>query len=240
MYCDVVLLGGGSRCVRRRLSFWQPPWRAPPPARARSPRPGSPRGSPPATARAAKSAGFGALWVANAGDATIARIDPATNKVTGEVQGRQGPVRSRLGRRRALDRRLRHEHGRARRPGADEGGRADPDRAELLGRRVRRRARSGRRASSTARSAGSTRRRTRSSRRSRPARGRARCGTARGAIWVGNGVGKNVWRIDPATNKARAVPDRAARPGLPRRLRSRALGGGELGLARAADRPAGR
>jgi len=27
-----------------------------------------------------------------------------------------------------------------------------------------------------------------------------------GAIWVGNGAGKNVWRIDPATNKARAVP----------------------------------
>ena len=27
-----------------------------------------------------------------------------------------------------------------------------------------------------------------------------------GAIWVGNGKGKNIWRIDPATNKAKAIP----------------------------------
>ena len=33
-----------------------------------------------------EGAGFGALWVSNIRDATIARIDPATNKVTGKVQ----------------------------------------------------------------------------------------------------------------------------------------------------------
>jgi DNA-binding beta-propeller fold protein YncE len=27
-----------------------------------------------------------------------------------------------------------------------------------------------------------------------------------GAVWVGNATGRNIWRIDPATNNARAVP----------------------------------
>jgi virginiamycin B lyase len=33
-----------------------------------------------------EGSGFGAVWVSNIRDATIARIDPATNRVTGKVQ----------------------------------------------------------------------------------------------------------------------------------------------------------
>jgi YVTN family beta-propeller protein len=46
---------------------------------------------PSGMAPCSENAGFGAMWVSNAVDATIARIDPATNKVTGVAKVGKGP-----------------------------------------------------------------------------------------------------------------------------------------------------
>ena len=93
---------------------------------------------PSGMAPCSENAGFGAMWVSNAVDATIARIDPATNKVTGVAKVGKGPCgvvasddalwidgygTSMLER---VD------------PADAAGHRPDPDRPELLGRRVRR------------------------------------------------------------------------------------------------------
>ena len=38
-----------------------------------------------------ENAGFGALWVANAGDSALARVDPVTNRVTAKIKVGKGP-----------------------------------------------------------------------------------------------------------------------------------------------------
>ena len=53
------------------------------------------RGWRPAGRRAPRTGASGYLWVSNFGDATIARVDPATNRVTGSDQGRRTAVRCR-------------------------------------------------------------------------------------------------------------------------------------------------
>src|SRR5581483_9538046 len=120
----------------------------------------------------------------------------------GDGSGRHGPVRRRQRRRRDLGRRLRHQRGRTRRSEADEGGGENPDRAERLGRRVRRRLGVG---------VDGTVSRIDPATNTVVAKIKAGSGPRQvrygaGAIWVGNATGRRIWRIDPATNKARAVP----------------------------------
>ncbi len=76
--------------------------------------------SPPVTARVATgehpcgiASGFGAVWVANDGSGTLARVDPKTNRVTRRVRAGRGALLGRHGRRLRVGDELPHGLGRA-------------------------------------------------------------------------------------------------------------------------------
>ena len=170
--------------------------------------------------------GAGALWVANGESRTVAQVDPGSNRVVGELAGRQRVPRRRRGLRRALG-----DVG-DRRPGAPdrprESGAAPVDRRSARTRARSRPApaRSGWRARSPARHpprpAHRGGRRGRDPRRQGAERGRG----GAGAMWAANRPDGTVSRIDPRTNAVSWTVPVGAEPGRDRRRRRRRVGRG--------------
>ena len=152
-----------------------------------------------------ENAGFGALWVANAGDSTLARIDPVTNRVTAKIKVGKGPCGVVSG---------------ADAIWVDGYGTNTVERVDPVQRKVVASIPIGPSVWDVEFGAGSvwaTSELDGTVSRIDPATNKVvatiKAGSGprqvrygAGAIWVGNGAGKNVWRIDPATNRARAVP----------------------------------
>ena len=184
-----------------------------------------------------ENAGFGSLWVSNIRDNTVARVDPATNKVVGKVKVGLGPCGVVVRRRRDVGRRLQRRRGRARRPGHDAGRREDPDRPTALGHRLRRRVGVGdehaeghRRADRPCDEQGDRTDQGRQLAAAGPLRRRRDLGRQR--------QGQEHLADRPGDEQGEGDPDRPDRPRLARRLRQGGLGRCQLRRPRRPARPA--